>query len=92
MEHDILPNDIQYCGIRHCSIQFNNIHQNIKPNDAQHNAINIKTSGIMTFRIATPGNTTGESITVLFDWFGISLFLFAKQINPNQSNRRSMVQ
>ncbi len=35
----------------------------------------------------------------LFDWFGIScmtteffLFLFAKQITPNQSNRRSMVQ
>jgi hypothetical protein len=39
------------------------------------------------------------TIDLLFDWFGIScydnwqfLFLFAKQANPNQSNRRSMVQ
>jgi hypothetical protein len=52
-------------------------------------------------------NTKGGSITVpltscltgwLIDWFGFScdnwqfLFLFAKQTNPNQSNRRSMVQ
>jgi hypothetical protein len=35
---------------------------------------------------------------LLLDWFGIScmtmtfLFLFAKQTNPNQSNRRSTVQ
>jgi hypothetical protein len=38
------------------------------------------------------------TIDLLFDWFGIScmttdnLFLFAKQTNPNQSNRRSTVQ
>jgi hypothetical protein len=39
------------------------------------------------------------TIDLLFDWFGIScmtkdnfLFLFAKQTDPNQSNRRSMVQ
>jgi hypothetical protein len=39
------------------------------------------------------------TIDLLFDWFGISCvttdnfsFLFAKQTNPNQSNRRSMVQ
>ncbi len=39
------------------------------------------------------------TVDLLFDWFGISfmttakfLFLFAKQANPNQSNRRSMVQ
>ena len=37
-----------------------------------------------------------RTIVLLFDWFGIScmttdnfLFLFAKQTNPNQSNRRS---
>ena len=40
-----------------------------------------------------------RTIDLLFDWFGIScmttddfLFLFAKQTNPNQSNRRSTVQ
>ncbi len=33
------------------------------------------------------------TIDLLFDWFGISfLLLFAKQTNPNQSNKRSMVQ
>jgi hypothetical protein len=37
------------------------------------------------------------TIDLLFDWFGIScmttaIFLFAKQTNPNQSNRRSTVQ
>jgi hypothetical protein len=39
------------------------------------------------------------TVDLLFDWFGIScmttdnfLFLFAKQTNPNQSNRRSTVQ
>jgi hypothetical protein len=38
------------------------------------------------------------TIDLLFDWFGIScmttrqfLFLLAKQTNPKQSNRRSMV-
>ncbi len=37
-----------------------------------------------------------STVDLLFDWFGISciatdifLFLFAKQTNPNQSNRRS---
>jgi hypothetical protein len=39
------------------------------------------------------------TVDLLFDWFGISCmttdnfcFLFAKQTNPNQSNRMSMVQ
>jgi hypothetical protein len=38
------------------------------------------------------------TVDLLFDWFGVScmttdnFFLFAKQTNPNQSNRRSMVQ
>jgi hypothetical protein len=39
------------------------------------------------------------TVDLQYDWFGIScmtndilLFLFAKQTNPNQSNRRSMVQ
>ncbi len=53
-----------------------------------------------TLRLIT-WNTKGGSLTVdlLFDWFGIIcmindnfLFLFAKQTNPNQSNRRSTVQ
>jgi hypothetical protein len=38
------------------------------------------------------------TVDLLFDWFGISCMttdnfcFFAKQTNPNQSNRRSMVQ
>jgi hypothetical protein len=37
------------------------------------------------------------TVDLLFDWFKINclttdLFLFAKQTNPNQSSRRSMVQ
>jgi hypothetical protein len=50
-----------------------------------------------------PRNTEGGkyhcTVDLLFDRFGISctttdkfLFLFAKQANPNQSNRRSTVQ
>jgi hypothetical protein len=49
------------------------------------------------------GNTKGGKYhctdDLLFDWFGIGCmetdnfwFLFAKQANPNRSNRRSMVQ
>jgi hypothetical protein len=47
----------------------------------------------------SPGNTKGGEylwdVDLLFDWFGISCMTtddFAKQNNPNQSNRRSTVQ
>ncbi len=55
-----------------------------------------------TFSLVRTGNTIGRSITVLLTscltglesavWQLTILFLFAKQTNPSQWNRRSMVQ
>jgi hypothetical protein len=57
---------------------------------------------VLSFQCIWPGNTKGVSITVpmsscllvwnqLYDYWQF-VFLFAKQTNPNQSNRRSTVQ
>ncbi len=58
---------------------------------------------IIRYETLIPGNTKGGkyhcTIDLLFDWFGIRCmtndnfcFYFAKQTNPNQSNRRSKAQ
>ncbi len=58
-------------------------------------------SGQMMKILSEQGILKGKykcTIDLMFDWFGIScmstdnFFLFAKQTNPNQSNRKSMVQ
>jgi hypothetical protein len=55
----------------------------------------------LDFSVTNQGILKGKyhcAVDLLFDWFGIScmltdnFYLFAKQANPNQLNRRSMVQ